>query len=322
MLLLDKEQIKPDDLVNLAPLECLCSSVLTGLKLAGLNHHLFLVNCWDVQFHSNYLMSCREIEDYEKIDRIYGTRSDFFENGSVEHLEEIFDSGGVAYFLCFASRLSYFPKAFLSYEATGLAHSVLLSRYNKKKNSILLIDSLVDYIDEIHAKDLQSASLLDDKLIYFTQCFSENSKSSSPNLYEIFTDATERNLSVYSKGKGNRGVGALMMFQKETSSSINWDQYSLDKWVDMNKVTMTSIIRMRKYVWNSFQSLGVMSPDFIERGDLLVNEVIRQWNSLIFLMLKYKRNFQNAALIDSIIRKTDDIKNAEIRMLEYLNGFR
>ncbi len=71
-------------------------------------------------------------------------------------------------------------------------------------------------------------------------------------------------------------------------------------------------------VWQSFCSLNVMTWMEIETGGTYISTIVKLWTTVNFLLIKFKRNYSNTQLSETIQQKLKTIKKTENEFLEFI----
>jgi hypothetical protein len=102
------------DVVNIGPLECSASCILTILNSFQLDPSYFLLNYWYLNYSKKILMGSKSIRNYN-LDFLYNIHLDM-RIGDQEDL--IFDicNGRMVMLMCKASSLSFYPRSYLAAE--------------------------------------------------------------------------------------------------------------------------------------------------------------------------------------------------------------
>lgn len=301
--------------VKLAAMECAASCLMTYLQMKGMSYRYFLMNYWSLVYDSKLIMSGKKVRLY-RLDYFYGIRSEL-KKGTKDDLIHLLHSGSMAMLMCKTTNLNYFPRELMTHEGNGIRHFILIKGYDQDKDEFLVADPTADFTGRITSAQLSKAGADrkdSDSMYYHTLEPPSSSDFVSPDPKEAFHYAASQNLQLYVKSDHNFGRKAIDKFSEELVQSANWNKELRDQWIFQNNITISSIVKTRAAVWNSFREMHMMSPSQIEEGNSWIDSIVKLWTTVNFLLIKYKKN-SDTHLLESLLEKLEEIKQREIQFL-------
>jgi len=308
-----KPTVKATDIVKLGAMECAASCLMTGLNIMGLDYRRFMLNYWHLTYFSNIIMSSKSAMQ-NNVDAIYGIKMELV-TGSPLDIERRLAKRTFVMVNCQASKLAFFPSSQQRQEANAFHHYILLYGYDPKKERFLAVDPVVDYTGFISADELLHAGVKEGQLVYYQFDIPE----SPPNvpLHKLFGELSKKNYMLYTNSEFQNGVRALELLQRDLMASMNWQPDRRQSWIDMNMITITSIIKARALAWTCLQELSVLREEDRLHGGPQIDRIVKLWTTVNFLMIKLKRS-PAEPLFESIRQKMDQIRQAEVEFLKFL----
>ncbi|MFC4102465.1 hypothetical protein [Paenibacillus xanthanilyticus] len=339
-------ELRPEDNIQLAYMECLTSCILTYLKSTGRDYRKVLLNYWNLSYEQRTLLSSKNAA-HIPLRYLYGIDLTFRED-TLEKLQSAVMAGQSVICLSKASLLAYFPHKFLSMESSGFRHAILVQGWDAEKEMLLVADPVVGAVVELDPDQLRKASVVrtDREELQFFVLTEPQSPYPEPDTMACLRTSAERNLFAYhtpddlfseqerqdgETGKWDKirrwlrqrsiGVRAWDMFASDARDSLNWTPAHRARWVKQNSLTMLSIKQLRAETWKVYQEFLAMDERHIEEGRLLINRVAAAWTACNLAMLKYEHaGERGASLIQTLADRAEAAKEAEIRFLEWLNA--
>lgn len=305
------QAVKPE-VIYLGALECLASTVVTSLKMTGRDHRYFIADYWNLNCELTMLLSSRNFAFYN-LEAIYGIKSDFVA-GPFELLIGELEKGNIVIYNVQASKLSFFPKSMLGFENPFSGHCLLVYKYEPATRTFHVVDPVVNYVGEISMDELIHASAFPGYAGMNTISIGEESSLSSA---ERLNFSAERNYNSYYLEYVPGGARALRKFREAAAASLEWTQEVRSEWVEKNSISITTVLKLRVLVWDSFRSLADFAEDVIKQGDKSIEEILKLWNSLNFNMLKFGRQ-PKPEYVDAIIGYTNLLEEKELDFLEFV----
>ncbi|MBD7962755.1 hypothetical protein [Fictibacillus norfolkensis] len=291
-------------IVNLAAMECGASCLMTFLNLRDYQYKYYLLNYWNLNYYSNVLMASKNIRK-SNLDFLFGIDM-HFNSGDIETIKEVLSSGRVICLLARANQFAFFPKHLNVMDDQSFKHMVIIE--NVYEGAFRVIDPIVDFVGDLTEDEMKEA-VHTDGLFYFYELSERGGELPSPSA--IYQHTVQANYNAYHHSQVNEGRMALLKFQEDLDHSLSCDEIKRDKWIDNNTITISSIIKTRKQIWDT---LCLMRKDkdstFLDK---LFSDLIKNWNLLNFLLLKYKRK--------PLPDKVDAIKNRIIVIQELEERF-
>ncbi|QJC53254.1 hypothetical protein HGI30_17855 [Paenibacillus albicereus] len=337
--------LKPEDQVQLAYMECLTSCVLTYLKSTGRDYRKVLLNYWNLSYERRTLLSSKNAA-YIPLRYLYGIGLSF-EEASVERLLSVVKAGRSVICLSQASLLEYFPRSFLGMESSGFRHAILVRGWDAEKGVLLVADPVVGVVVELSPDRLRQASLVraDRDDIPFFVLKEPEAPYSEPDVADCLRTGAERNLHAYQApddgdlvqqgGDGKpdkwdrirqrlrqRSIGARAwdLFVSDARDSVNWTPALRARWVRQNSLTMLSIRQLRARTWTVYRELLQMDEQQAEEGRLRLQPVSDAWTACNLALLKYERAGERGAeMLPALVERAGAVKEAELRFLEWLH---
>ncbi|MFB9327852.1 hypothetical protein ACFFSY_18145 [Paenibacillus aurantiacus] len=339
-------ELKQEDNVHLAYMECLTSCILTYLKSTGRDYRKVLLNYWNINYEYRTLLSSKNAA-HIPLRYLYGLDLSFRKD-KLETLRTTVQAGQSVICLCKASKLGYFPRKFLSMESSGFWHAILVQGWEEDKGMFLVADPVVGAVVEIHPDEIKAASAArtDREEMHFFVLQEPESPFAEPDMQEALRICAERNLFAYHTPddrfaeqerqdggadkwdkvrqwlqKRSRGVKAWEMFASDANLSLQWTAAERTRWVKQNAVTMLAIKQLRAEIWNVYQAFLPMDEQHIREGQSLLNRVTGAWNACNLYLMKYEHaGEQGDTMVQALIHHADNVKDAEIRLLKWLHS--
>ena len=306
-----------EEIIKLAAMECAASSILVYLQHHNLSHRHFLLDYWHLSYMADILVSGRHIRFWE-LDKLYGIRMEPVRSGE-EELRGRLTEGQNLLLYCRPSALPFFPRENLTHEGLGFEHMLLVQGYEADGDAYAVTDSVVDYQGTVAADDLRASAAKEGDWRYFALT-PPSADFVPPTSEEMFRHATGRNLAFYDNEKQTSSGGkALDLFARTLVVTQSWGTEERNLWIDRNNVTISSIIKTRTKIWESFLGLGVLGPEAAAELEREIQGIVKLWTLLNFLLIKYKRKPQEDALIASMRQKVVEIKRTELRFLQRIH---
>jgi len=303
-----KKIITSGDLIKLGAMECAASCIMTALHITGLDYRYFMLSYWNLTYTSKIIMSAKNIIRTDLL-YTYGIKKEFMK-GNEQNLIELMQGNHMAVLPCHASKLHFFPRIMLGHESHGFHHFILLYDYFPQRESFLVIDPIAEFIGEISTAELWESSVSKHELIYYT--LELPNKFEQPSIDQIFIRESATNVMRYGGDK------VITKFIEDIKECIKLEQDERNTWIDQNNVTITSIVKTRSLVWQSFCSLNRMTADDVEIGNQLIEAIVKLWTTVNFLLIKMKRSHKQAEIVTTIEDKLLTLKAKERECLEFI----
>lgn len=271
---------------KLGPLECATSSFINALILWKKNYHLLLLNYWNVAYYKKLLLGSRNL-NLCSLFFLYGITIQT-RQGKIQDIVDLLDQNNMAIVLCKGSQLAFFPARYLSHEnwEGGLGHTFLVYGYNRHERSYQIVDAMADYCGSVPTAQLEVLKDPDGNLSYFSLRYDELEE---PRIDEIFTRATANNYMLYTQEKLSYGYQSFVAFANDIRECIHWDPAVRDQWLELNCITISSLINNRSVIWNSFKEIKLLNLEEERLIEEKINVLIKNWKLLVFLLVKCKK---------------------------------
>lgn len=302
-------------LIQLAPMECIASCVMTALGMKGRTPEWYLLDYWNINYFFKVLVSSKKSINLRNLKTLYGVDVAFRKTTS-EELATRLEAGGLALLDCKASRLSFFPHSMLSYDDSGFNHSILLCSFREEDRSFLVADPVAEYEGWVTEQELLQASIFKGQLYVHLLQFTETAPAHTRE--EMFRYAVHNNRDYFETMDTRGGRNALHAFISDIGVTLRENPAGLPAWIGQNTLTVTSIITMRKKVWEALKRLDVIPEEEEQRLSGLLEDIVKQWTRFNYLLVKLKIN-PSPSLLDSLVSKNEDIAQSEHAFLNRLS---
>lgn len=302
-----------DYIVNLAPMECTASCILTYLKRKGRDLRFFLLHYWNLNYFQKVILSGKSLKN-SKLNEIYGIIHTYHRGHSLEILQLMRQQKEII-LLCEPERLPYFPRTNIIYESSIFKHAILIHSADEN-GDFHFIDPTEEYFGKMSFADLEK--LANQGLFYFYSL--EERKSRIYSREESIHFSINSVYKIFMSSKSSHGLEAFNVFLHDFKQLPTWDQKPREKWILQNNITISAIIKTRKNVWNAYRELGIFSDGQTEELDILVRRILNQWMFLNFSLLKYKKN-PSDQLQSAILKSILEIKEKETLFVSKLKQF-
>lgn len=344
-MILRLNEMKREHNINLAFMECFASCILTYLNITGKDYRKILLDYWNLGYQYKTMLSSKDARQLMlPLRYFYGIEMNFAQ-GNIDTLVKNIRNGSSAICLCTASKLSFFPRHYLGMESGGFKHSILILGWNQQTKRLLVADPIADYVGEVEVGEVAQAGLLSNNREDLNYFMLEDPTTSytEPDMEKCLAYSAKRNLTFYlDQGASvmaprllggseeakrnawtewfisrNGGEKALDRFAADLVASPDWTQQSRDNWVKRNTLTIQSIKRLRKEIWNNFNYLYKFGEKERKNGQRQIDNISSSWQKLSFLLLKYKNAQDPADAICTIVRQIDRLKSTELGFLQW-----
>jgi len=302
---------------KLGAMECASSCIMTYLHIAGRDPGRFLLDYWNLNCVSGLLVSSRNVRLNQALQDLYGIRLELA-RGCPDSLRTLLRRGHCALVQARASRLSFFPPQMLGHEESGFEHFVLAVGAGERDDLVRVVDPIAGFAGTMTADRLREASPVSPDLAYYVLA-EKPGRTSGPTREEMFAYAAGRNYDRYVRARHSSGIYAYERFEEALERSAEADRASRDGWVYRNNVTLSSIVKARPAVWNSFAELGLLDEDTVRKGTERVREIANGWTSLNLLLIKYKNDAGERSRLEAVRRKLRDLRDAETEFLAWMD---
>ncbi|MDF2921700.1 MAG: hypothetical protein K0R57_614 [Paenibacillaceae bacterium] len=296
-----------EQVVNIAPTECGASCVMTALNMLGKDTAFFLLDYWNISYKSGLLFSSKSLR-LLNLDYMYGVRFDY-SLGDWADIEEWLDERLLLIVECRASRLAFFSRENLVLEDNNvISHYILLHGREGGSRSFLVTDPIAGYEGAMTWEELSRASVEPGRVLAFRLKDSHSSFLQPPGK-ELFCSAVARNGKLYKSM-------AISSFARDLERSLQWTPDKRNKWLDSNKITITSIIKLRNAVWNCCCKTDLFDGRHRAEGAAQVAQITKTWTLINFLLIKYGRK-PEGELVHALTGKLELVRRQE---LDFLNS--
>lgn|GEM_PF-3351420 len=312
---------KPE-MIKLAAMECAASCILTHLYRSGANPGLFLLDYWNVNYVSRIITASQHVRLNNSLPFLYGIHLVYKGTGP-DPLKQSVRLGNRALVKCRPADLDFFPPNMLSMAESGFDHYILVDSFDEARNAFRGFDPIVDFDGFITVEELMRASAEpegEEILYYELQPNQERKVFESPDKRDIFAYAAKRNYEMYVRSQYSSGIAALDSFAHDLQGSLALSPEQTSNWLNQNSIAIASIIKLRSSIWNSFVQLGVMDKAQVLEGTNRISGILKQWTALNFLLVKYRKNIGDEALISSALARLRETGDAELQFLAWMNG--
>lgn len=329
--------------VHLAFMECFTSCLLTALNLKQSDYRKVLLDYWNLDYQFRTLLSSKDARNIP-LDYLYGMEMKFVHGNAEKLLKSICDGNAVILF-CAASRLSFFPRNFLTMESSGFQHAILIYGWDEQTGKYLVADPVVNICVQIEPKEILHAGGIKaegEELHYFLLKDAPPSYS-IPSMEACVEYAAHRNLAFYcgtnqqpgktdvegssprnkweawrnSLQKGHVGARALDSFVSDLNKSQQWEVQRRSGWINQNTRTIASIKHVRTKIWNVYCELAPLKTDELQEGQQQIDNIVNAWTKLNLLLIKYNAASQSGS-IPAIELHVETLKSLEIDFLQWL----
>ncbi|MWC29854.1 hypothetical protein [Paenibacillus sp. MMS18-CY102] len=307
------KRVTPDDVIKLAAMECAASCITTALHMHGCDYRYFLLGYWNLTYFSGTLMSGKHVRHLD-LESVFGVQKTLHA-GSPDDLRGALKEQAIMLMLCHASKLQFFPKNQLSLESEGFQHYILIYGYDVESGQFLIIDPIADYIGRMTDEELYACSVRKD-LRFYSLVFPLHAKQT--NHYDVIRQETERNLASYMKDETNDGGNAISQFSSDLAGIAERPAEERNAWIERNNISISSIIKSRALIGEIYRSFQLLEEEGPDQQTGSIEQIIKLWTTVNFLMLKFKRSPANASLIVSLRQKLEAVKAAEAELLDFL----
>lgn len=301
----------PPVMMNLGALECASSCIMTALDAFGLNPRHFLLNYWDINYVRGNLLSSR-IPWYLDLRSTYGIQLKSNQAEQLQPALAAIRNGHMIMYECKASALPYFPKQLLVHESEGFDHYCLLIDYDPAKQAFTVIDPIAGYTGELTAEEAAAASAITGKFCYY-EVDRPPADFTRPSPEELFKIGATYNYQL-SRSNPDGGGQAFTAFANELEASAAWDSDRRDAWLNANTITISSTIKIRKLIWESFAALEVLDEPQHAAFETLTNMITAYWTRLNLNLIKYKHR-GDPSCIEHCRVLLEQLRNAEQKWL-------
>ncbi|MGG1516563.1 hypothetical protein ABE504_14185 [Paenibacillus oryzisoli] len=299
----------PENIIHVAPMECAASCIMTALNIAGLNYRFYLLSYWNLNYYAKNLLSGEVNIMRNHLLYAYGTQIKCH-NGNAYDLIQAMEQEQLVMFACQASKLRFFPEKFTGHEANGFQHFILLYGYQAESNRFLVIDPIADFIGEITESELRDCALKETEFIYYSLSFPQSFEQ--PSVSQIFKRESQINADKYT------GEKAFHLFIADLEALPSWSQQERETWINQNNITITTIVKMRKMIWQSYCELNMMTATAVQAGQELVEGVVKLWMAVNFLLLKLKKKQNEKNIIAAIAQNLETLISKERECVEFI----
>ncbi|UJF31868.1 hypothetical protein [Paenibacillus hexagrammi] len=326
--------------VNLGFMECFTSCVMTYVRVMGWDHRNLLLNYWNLDYQHQTLLGSKDSRKFS-MDYLYGVDMNYVA-GDLASLTGHIRQGYSVILLCMASRLDYFPRALLSMESSGFQHSILILGLDAE-SGFHVLDPIVNFSGFTTTAVVANAGATgrSETLHYFT--LSEKKVDSLPSSQEILAFCSRRNLEFYEHpsqsvkipGGGNQeerkqawiewfsnrrgGTQSFRLFIADLMASLEWPEQKRSSWGKRNSMTLSSIRQLRRQVWNTYREFMQLDQAAAEEGDQQISHIMNLWQRFHYLLLRLLSAGDKPRTAELICRKVEELEQAEIRFLSWLN---
>ncbi|MEK4042560.1 hypothetical protein NSU18_02765 [Paenibacillus sp. FSL H8-0048] len=317
----DTPDAKPE-MIKLAAMECAASCILTHLYRSGANPDLFLLNYWNVNYVSRIITASQHVRLNTSLPFLYGIHL-VCKGAGPESLKQFVQSGNRAVVKCRPSDLTFFPSNMLSMAESGFDHYVLADSFDEARNAFRVFDPIVDFNGFLTGEELlrASAEQEEEELIFYElQPDQEGKGFESPGKREIFAYAAKRNYEMYVRSQYSSGTAALDSFARDLQESLALSPEQTSNWLSQNSIAIATITKLRSSIWNSFVKLGMMDKGQVLEGTNRISGIVKLWTTLNFLLVKYRKNIGDEALLRSALARLQEIRDEELQFLAWMNG--
>ncbi|EFM12163.1 hypothetical protein PaecuDRAFT_0843 [Paenibacillus curdlanolyticus YK9] len=309
-----KKRVAPDEIIKLAAMECAASCITTALNLFGCDYRYFLLGYWNLTYYAGTLMSGKHVRQLD-LESVFGIQKTLHA-GSAVSLRESLDEQSIVLMLCHASKLDFFPRNELSLEAEGFQHYILIYGYDAVSKQYLIIDPIADYIGGMTEEALYASSVRED-LRYYRLVFPTDRQQ--PDHLAIIRMETERNLSCYTLDEANAEGNAIDQFSIDLTAMAERPVDERNAWIDRNNISISSVIKSRGLIGEIYRSFHLLEEEDLRHYASSIDQIIKLWTTVNFLLIKFKRNPAQAGLTDSIRQRLEAVKALEKAFLDFLH---
>ncbi|MCR8843205.1 BtrH N-terminal domain-containing protein [Paenibacillus sp. SC116] len=295
-------EANPAHLVKLGALECAMSSISTALKMIGRDPGRLLMHYWNLTYYRDVLYAGRNVMR-SRIET-FGDCSLQFQicRTSMLEMKQQLINGCLFLYQCRASHLPFFPRNMLNFEASGFDHYVLVFGYDENLDSFHVADPICEYIGLVTRKQLEAAAMVEQQ--YY--CYSIQPFGEVTNQTSYPQDADSVLVDKYFTM--HYDVQAFDQFIKHLHVGREWNGTQRRLWTERNILSIASLIKMRTIVWEYMTQLRSIAKGSGEALQLQHKQIIKLWNGISFLLLKYKMNDDSA-----IINRIEELVHAVTR---------
>lgn len=309
-----KQDITLADIKKVAAVDCVASSLMTGLHLAGRDDSFYLLGHWNLTYYSNTIIPENNMAD-NNLEYAYGIEMKV-QTGAIDDMISYLQGEDWVLLVCRASKLPFFPEEMLGLEAYSFLHTILIYGYTPETNAFRVIDPIAEFIGEMSGEQLRDAAFNEGE-IRFCSCVSSRTND-LPAAKDIFLNKAKENLTKFTESEGDDGIKAIRLFKQDVAVSARMNIEDRNAWMDRNIITISSIVKTRSLVWDRYCSLGLMISEDVQKGNDALDEIVKCWTTVNFLFVKLKRNPSNSRITDSIQEQLETVERLEYEFLTFL----
>ncbi|MBD8497775.1 hypothetical protein [Paenibacillus arenosi] len=301
-------EVNPSHLIKLGALECAMSSIATSLKLIGRDPSRLLMHYWNMTYYRDVLYAGRNVMR-SRIETFGDCSLQFLIcRGSLLEMQQHFKNGCLFLYQCKASKLPFFPRNMLNFEANGFDHYVLVSGYDEDSDSFCVTDPICEHIGLVTRQQLEAAAMVEQQYYCFTIQPFEAGVNQPSSQYDDSVLVSKYFTMHYD-------AQAFDQFIDHLHVGREWDSSQRKLWTERNILSIASLIKMRTIVWGYMTQLQSIPSGAEEALQILHKQIIKLWNGISFLLLKYKMN-DDAAIINRIDELVQAVRKEEAAFMQ------
>lgn len=298
---------------SFAPFECYANSILSLMKLWDIDTSLFFAQYWFLSYDQLLLSAKHPRLNY--MEQYYNLEYRFYISHNHTFIDCLDDDAAVMLY-CDTKSLFYYPHDYTGGADFGLMHFIILYGYNSDEQLFYILDPTVDFIGTLSYQDVDNL-IAEIEYQIFIRVKKTPSTRPVENKIEFFKRSSRQSYLFYHLAEKNCGLKAPELFINDLEVCESWDNERWDTWSLYNCVSLTSIIRNRNAIWNGLSRIEVLTSFQLERCHELFTNVSRDWNSLNFLMTKFRMK-KDYKLIENLKTKLHAVQHDESVFLEEL----
>lgn len=331
--------------VRLGFMECFASSVMTYIRIMGMDHRKLLLDYWNLDYQFRTLLSGKNARKFP-LRQLYGVEMEF-EKGDMDAVSRHIRQGSSVVLLCAASRLDYFPREYLSMESSGFQHCILLQEL-LPDGAYTVYDPVAHYAGPVSLAVLSHAGAYGTggALHFFVLAKGESEHELDGK--ELLAFCARRNLEAYVHqtpddslrhapepgsgmdkarraawlewfGRRRSGGRSLHLFAADLQESLGWPEAARIGWAKRNSLTISSIRKLRTDVWSAYSGMLGHDTRFLEEGGRRMGEISALWQRANYLLLRLISAGNQTETVRLLSGKLLELEQAEIRFLTWLN---
>lgn len=297
-------------LIDFGAMTCTESCIATLLHSTGRDYRYLYLDYWNLTYESGVLLAGKNLKAID-LKLSYGIRKANEEAASLDDCADwVAETDRYALLHTQASKLPYFPPGSLTFEGSGFEHYVLLHGYDKARGRFRIADPIAKYTGEISKEALTGCTPAAGRFrLWKLDCPSDAAPLP-------MTSQRLRRILRYNYLSGLANRQAYDRLRSVLSGLPSRSSADIARWAWLNMIAVTTVVRNRRLVWNSFASLGCLDPEQTAALGPAVQEIASLWTQFNLLLAKLMKG--GIPLLDKLTAKAEAIQHAESEFLTAL----